>query len=145
MRLCRVIRECNAHCYSPLWSINDKRLHKLNYILLYFPTHYSLNIFSIPKSALAACSTLNIDMQSTARPAAAGSSNSTPQNSLRVVFGEKPSAARRAMRSSEPGTALSNQLCARFARPQNTLYRKANIRYVRLSIAEQKIYYRLSK
>ncbi|WP_238593821.1 hypothetical protein, partial [Endozoicomonas atrinae] len=22
----------NAHCYSPFWSINDKRLHNLNYI-----------------------------------------------------------------------------------------------------------------
>ncbi|WP_419835102.1 hypothetical protein [Endozoicomonas atrinae] len=24
--------EFYAHCYSPFWSINDKRLHNLNYI-----------------------------------------------------------------------------------------------------------------
>ncbi|WP_238593861.1 hypothetical protein, partial [Endozoicomonas atrinae] len=37
----------NAHCYSPFWSINDKRLHNLNYIPKISP---EIGLINIPDS-----------------------------------------------------------------------------------------------
>ncbi|WP_238593699.1 hypothetical protein, partial [Endozoicomonas atrinae] len=40
----------NAHCYSPFWSINDKRLHNLNYIPSevngHWPPHLHFQVIS---------------------------------------------------------------------------------------------------
>ncbi|WP_238593797.1 hypothetical protein, partial [Endozoicomonas atrinae] len=36
----------NAHCYSPFWSINDKRLHNLNYIPMLFYCSLVFAMFS---------------------------------------------------------------------------------------------------
>ncbi|WP_238593882.1 hypothetical protein, partial [Endozoicomonas atrinae] len=51
----------NAHCYSPFWSINDKRLHNLNYIPLkigYF-FFYLIERYDQVKEDMAMASPMN--------------------------------------------------------------------------------------